>query len=177
MRITLPGQDIPLDLPDGKGVDLIWYEKLSALIKTLDAFLLSGAYSEGLYTPVLSSAGGTIPTFTGIALTGRYFKVGRMVTVRIVAGNVAGGTPGAGAFQLSVSLPLPVAANAIAGRVFAGAFNNAGTEGVAFADGAASATTAKLYKLGSSSNQVTLDCADFSNVSRGLSLTFLYPTD
>lgn len=175
MKIVLPGQDIHMDVP--QGVEPLWYEKFSLLFKSLDLFIQRGAYSEGSWTPVLSASGGTIPTFTATPLTGRYYKVGRICTVRIFASNTAGGTPGAGAFQLSASLPLPISASAIAGRLFAGAFTNSTTEGVAFADGVASGTVAKLYKLGSSSNQVTLDCADFTNVTRGLSLSFSYPVD
>lgn len=176
MKITIPGQDEPLSM-GGTPVNPTWYEKFSQLFKSLNLFLERGAYSEGTWTPVLTASGGTIPTFTGTPLVGRYYKTGRLCTVRIFAANVAGGTPGAGAFQLSVSLPLPIFASAVSGRLFAGAFTNSTTEGVAFADGVAGGTVAKLYKLGSSSNQITLDCADFNNVTRGLSISFTYPVD
>src|SRR5262245_36463242 len=146
-------------------------------MNVLDLFVQKGGYSENTYTPVLSASGGTIPTFTAVPLTGRYFKVGRLVTVRMAASNTAGGTPGAGSFQLSISLPLPVAANAIGGRTMAGAWTNSTTEGIAFAQGGAGAMTAQLYNLGSTSNQVALNCGDFTNVNRAINFMFTYPTD
>ena len=184
-KVTLPSQNIRMDTPTG--IEPVWYDKLNALaaqvaaqdvtLSTLAAFVQNGAYRELSYTPVLSSSGGTLPTFTATPLTGRAFRIGRLCFVRVAATNIAGGTPGAGAFQLSLSLPVPVAATAVAGRVTSGMWYNSTTESAAYADGAAGSSTVKMYSLASGGNQVALNCADFNNVTRGVSFALYYPTD
>jgi hypothetical protein len=61
------------------------------------------------YIPTLTAAGGTVPTYTGDAVTGRYCQIGKMVTLQFYFGNGGGGTPGAGAVNLFFSLPVEAA--------------------------------------------------------------------
>lgn len=154
------------------------YDKLFA---TLKDFTDAGAYDEGTYNPVLTSAGGgTVPTFTATPLTGRWIKIGRIMTVAVVARNTAGGTPGAGTNQLSLSLPQAVSSGSLGGRRFMGAFTNGTTDATAFFDVVASATTGALYQetvSGSKVSQVPLTCVDFNNVTRGFSFYFSYRTN
>ena len=161
-----------MDTPTG-GVDPIWYERFQ--------LLAAQAYSSSTYPNVaMSSSGGTPPTFTAPALTSNFSKIGKLVFMNVGGNNVAGGTPGAGAQQLSISLPLPVAADSLGGVEVAGTFANAGTEGICLVRLAAGAVTAPLLQQavsGSKVNIVALTCGDFNNVSRTLSLQFFYPVD
>ena len=75
-KVVLPSQTVLVDTPTG--VDPVWYEKLQALTARVNAmdtalagFIAAGAYSTGTWTPVFSSiGGGTVPTFTAVALNG-----------------------------------------------------------------------------------------------------------
>ena len=151
------------------------------LFNTLKEFTDAGAYTEGSYTPVLTSiGGGTVPTFTATPLTGKYAKVGRLVVAAAIARNTAGGTPGAGANQLVISLPLAASASAIGGRRMAGSFVNGTTEDLAFVDIVASATTAPMYQqqiVGTNADQVPLNCVNFSNATRGFAFFITYAVD
>jgi hypothetical protein len=188
--IVLPAQNIVVDQPTG--VDPIWYEKfrtMVAQIATLDSrvttletalasFIQHGAYSESTYTPVLTSiGGGTVPTFTATPLFGNCFKIGRVCFLRVGGINTAGGVAGAGANQLQMSLPFPVASSSIAARLNAGTYFNGGIGNLAFADGAPGASVVNLYKLTSSTSEVALNCADLNNVSRSVNFVFYYPTN
>jgi len=180
-KVVLPSPSVFIQVPSG--IEPIWYEKLQALtdrVNVLDAFVTNGGYSEATYTPVLSASGGTIPTFTATPLTGGYFKIGRLVTVRITASNTVGGTLGAGAQQLSVSLPLPIAANALSSRVPAGSYRNGTEAGLSLAEGVAGSSTALLFQQsvsGAKVVQTPLTNADFNNVTRTIAFSITYPTD
>jgi hypothetical protein len=181
MKVVIPGQNILVDDLNKSGVNPTWYERFSFLFSSLGMFMDKGAYSEGTYTPVLSATGGTVPTFTAIPLTGKYIKIGRAVMLQIVAQNTAGGTAGAGANQLSISLPLPVSSTAISGRAFAGSMLNGTATDLAFLDITAGSSTALLWQQtvsGSKVDQVALNCADFSNVTRAISFASItYPVN
>lgn len=180
-KIVLPSQTVHVD--EISGVDPIWYEKLQTLIarvNALEAFVANGAYSQTAYTPVLTSAGGTAPTFTAVPLSGAWVRLGSLVFVSVAGSNVAGGTPGAGAQQLSISLPKAVNATAPPSRVTAGSYLNGATESMAFAEFDAGAITAALYKqtiLGANANQAALTGADFNNATRAISWRFFYGID
>lgn len=151
-----------------------------AKFKTLDAFLKANAYSEGVYTPVLSASGGTIPTFTATALSGKWIKLGRVCFVNVTASNTAGGTPGAGTFQLSFSLPFAVNSTSLGARRLMGAYTNGGTVDLVFGDFLAGGTTSALFKqtvAGSNTAQANLNCVDFNNVTRSLSWLASYPVN
>jgi hypothetical protein len=179
MSFEIPGQMVTVDTPNG--VDPVWYEYLFQMFNSLKLFIARGAYSEGTYIPVLSApAGTTPPTFTAPTLTGRYVKIGALVTVQVAGNNTSGGTLGAGSGQLSVSLPFPVWSNSIGGRNLIGSWANAGSESLAFAQAAAGVMAVPLYKQviqGSNSNQTPLTGADFNNAARTVSWVFTYPMD
>jgi hypothetical protein len=177
VKLTIPGQNIKMDTPTG--IEPVWYEKLLMLFGSLKSFIENSAYREGSYTPVFSTlgGGGTIPTFTALALTGRYIRIGRICMVTMQARNTAGGTPGNGAQQLQMTLPFPVYAQSLGARGEIGMFANSTNEQMATAEIAAGSNLLTLYKLSSTSNQVALTCSDFNNVTRSLSWQFFYSTD
>jgi hypothetical protein len=146
---------------------------------TLKKFLDTGAYREGSYTPVLSTigGGGTVPTFTALAPSGKYIRMGRICNVTMQAQNTAGGTPGAGAQQLQMTLPFPVYASSLGARGEVGVFVNSTTESLATGHITAGSNQLALYKLSSTSNQVALTPSDFNNVTRSFSWQFFYSTD
>lgn len=176
MKLTIPGQNLKMDTPTG--IDPVWYEKLFTLFGSLKSFIENGGYREGSYTPVLSAiGGGTVPTFTLLPLTGHYIRIGRICMVTMQAKNTAGGTPGAGAQQLQMTLPFPVYLQSLGARGEIGMFGNSTLEQMATAEIAAGSNLLTLYKLSSTSNQVALTCSDFNNVTRSLSWQFFYSTD
>lgn len=170
-KIILPGQDVPIDRPNG--VDPIWYEKLQALtarVNSLQSLIDAGGYSEGVWSPVLSAPGGTLPTFTATPLTGRYVRVGHMIGFAVYANNIAGGVVGAGNFALSVSLPIAAAADALPRRIQLGIAQNSGIENIVLGEVAAGTPIINLYKVTGTSQVAVLVCADLNNVSRSLEL-------
>jgi hypothetical protein len=185
MTVTIPAQNIKMDV--STGIDPIWYDKIKALtdrVNYLDAqltaFNAAGAYAENVWTPVITSAGGTAPTFTNPTLTGVWIKVGHLMFLSISGNNTAGGTPGAGAQQLSVSLPFAVRATALPARITCGSFLNNLTQDLCFAQMTAGATTAPLYQQnisGSKADQVALTGADLNNATRGVFWRFYYGVD
>lgn len=186
MKIVLPGQDVTIDTPNG--VDPVWYEKLSQLnakVQYLETNLLplivaggaGGAYADAIYTPVLSAPGGTLPTFTATPLQGRYTRIGRMVSLSMYANNTAGGVNGAGAFQLSVTLPIPANVGFNPIRVMLGVSQNSGVENVVLGEIGIGGSTITLFKMTGTSQVAALNCADLNNVSRTLELFGWYRVD
>jgi len=76
------------------------------------------------FTPAIAVSGGTPPTYT-LAFTSRYKQVGKTVYVNIDWRNTSGGTPGAGANQITFSAP--VAAANVGTQILAGVSINAVT--------------------------------------------------
>lgn len=180
-NIVLPGQNVKIDTPTG--VDPLWYEKLKEItdgINSIAGMIAGGGYQAATYIPVLTSAGGTPPTFTAPVLSGLYVRMGNLCFCNISGGNTAGGTPGAGAQQLSVSLPFPVRSAALPATATFGSFVNAGTQDLVFGALLAGAITAPLFQQnisGSKANQVPLTGADFNNATRAIYWRFYYGVD
>jgi hypothetical protein len=177
-KVTIPQQNIHMDSPTKTGIEPIWYDKLKSLIdkvNSLDLMTTAGGYQTGVWTPVLTSAGGTPPTFTATPLTGTYTKIGNLVIANFIGVNSAGGTAGAGAQQLSISLPFPNLST-IGSTPWLGSYA-ATTNGPFAATIAAGASVAALYKLavsGAAVNFSALTGADFAAVARSLQGTIIY---
>ena len=62
-------------------------------------------YIEGTYNPVVTAPGGTPPTFATVVTS--VTTIGRLCLVTVDADNKLGGTAGAGAVQMFVTLPFP----------------------------------------------------------------------
>lgn len=180
-KVTLPSQNIRMDTPTG--IDPVWYDKLQALaakVNSLETFFAAGGYQTSTFVPVLTSAGGTPPTFTNPALSGLWVRVGNVMFVNITGSNTAGGTPGAGAQQLSISLPFAVRSVALPAKAIMGTFVNGANEQLVVGQLVAGAAVAPLFKqaiAGSNSNLVALTGADFNNVSRSVYWRFYYGVD
>jgi hypothetical protein len=90
-KIILPGQDVKIDALIG--VDPIWYEKLLAINKLVDALntgnlaglIADGGYSKGTWTPTLTFAtpGNLAVTYNAIT-GGVWTKIGRLVSASFV---------------------------------------------------------------------------------------------
>jgi hypothetical protein len=175
-KIVLPSQQVTVDT--ALGVDPVWYEKLQALTTRVNAmdtalagFIAAGAYSTGTWTPVLSSiGGGTVPTFTAVALNGRYIRIGNMVAFTVYGTNTVGGTPGAGNFQMQFTLPIPAATAINPRRVQLGIAQNAGVENVLMGEIAPSATQILLYNMTGASQVAPFYCSALNNVARAVEI-------
>jgi hypothetical protein len=87
-------------------------------------------YATTTWVPVLSSGAGTLPTFS--TNSGTYTQVGRLVFFNVFLNNTSGGTAGAGANQLSISLPFATGAVQLPVRVPLGSSLNGTNEDVIF---------------------------------------------
>ena len=77
--------------------------------------------AAGTFTPTVTVAGGTVPTYT--TNTGRYTRVGNRVVVEVLlTGN--GGTPGSGGTSFTIALPFTASASSPAGIFPCGAYRN-----------------------------------------------------
>ena len=176
-KIILPGQEVRVDIPNG--VDPVWYEKLQALTKqvnALEAFITAGAYSEQTsWTPVLSSiGGGTVPTYTATPLNGAYARIGHLVFFGAYSNNVAGGVAGAGAFQLQLALPIPAFPGANPIRVQLGVGQNAAIENVLLGQVVGGASQMRLFMMTGASQVANFNCVDQNNAVRGLEMFGMY---
>ena len=137
------------------------------ITEALRTFVSAGSYSEQAFTPVLTSiGGGTVPTFTQTPLGGYYARLGHLGVFGVYGTNIAGGTPGAGAFQLRVSLPSPA--------MQLGVGQNGGVENVMLGDIIAGASVMELYTMTGASQVATFKCQDMNNAVRSLELFGFY---
>jgi hypothetical protein len=120
------------------------------------------------YTPTLSVSGGTAPTYTRCFIN-RYCQVGKLVTVTGQWGNVEGGTAGAGAEPILITLPVPPKNNDDVHAGSAG-YNNGSTWSMGGIYLVASASKFVITEL----DWDFLTGAEQNNVDRSVSFTFTY---
>jgi hypothetical protein len=145
------------------------------IINALKPFVTAGAYSEAVWTPVLSSiGGGTPPTFTTKPLTGYYVRLGKLVIFSAYGSNTAGGVAGSGTNQLQLTLPLPAYAGINPIRVHLGVAQNSGVENLLEGQVVDSATQISLYQMTGISQMGPLTCASLNNVARSLEILGTY---
>ena len=145
------------------------------ITEALRTFVTAGAYSEQSFTPVLTSiGGGTVPTFTQTPLGGYYARIGHLGVFGVYGTNISGGTPGAGAFQLRVSLPSPAVPSTNPIRMQLGVGQNGGVENVMLGDIIAGASVMELYTMTGASQVATFKCQDMNNAVRSLELFGFY---
>lgn len=112
-------------------------------------------YSAGTWTPAVSSAGGTNPTFT--TASGTYTQVGRLVFFNVNLNNTTGGTAGSGAQQLSVSLPFTTASAQLPVRINRGSSLNGANEDIIYGTYPTGAgSTMLLWRQSEASNEPEL---------------------
>jgi hypothetical protein len=123
-------------------------------------------FKSGSFTPVVSSGGGTLPTFS--VASGTYTRIGRLVFFNIALENTSGGTAGSGSQQISVNLPFTTGANQLALKVPVGSVTNGTTEDVLYAQIDPNSGTMTLWVqtiLLSNLNFSVLNCGYFSNLN------------
>ena len=181
-KVILPAQNVNVDTPTG--VDPVWYDKFKTLfdkVNSLEAFFNAGGYASGSYVPVLTAAsGGTPPDFNSPALSAYWVQMGDVIFVSVSGANGAGGTPGAGSQQLSVTLPFPIRAQALPAKIMLGSFQNGTTEDLVFGTFLPSTATVPLFQQnisGSKADQVPLTGANFNSPQRGVYWRFFYGVD
>lgn len=131
------------------------------------------------YTPVLTAPGGTtVPTYVSLPLAGAYYRMGDIVFVNIIARNTTGGTPGAGAGQLNVSLPVLPKLAASKSIIPVGVFQNGGTqESALYGSFDVGITTMALWQQAVSGTRTVIDLlagADQNDPVRLLDMHFWY---
>lgn len=102
-----------------------------------------GTYIEGTWTPAVTAASGTAPTFA--VKSGTYTQIGDTVFCQVSLVNATGGTQGAGSGQLSVDLPVAASSSQINCIRSAGQSLNGASKAVVMAEVPASASTVKLW--------------------------------
>lgn len=128
-------------------------------------------YVENVWVPSVTAASGTAPTFTD-TFDGFYTRIGDIVHCQIALINTAGGTAGAGAGQLSVSLPVASHADQVASVADAGIGLNNTTDLALFIKKAPSVSAFEL-KLGNKFTALT--GADLNHASnRQIIIEFSY---
>jgi len=136
------------------------------------------SYTSGVYTPVLVGCS-TTPTFGTVPLSGNWVKIGNVMIVNIAAQNTTGGTAGAGG-GLSISLPVPIRANALSIRSVVGTGQDGVDEVILSAGLLASGVNGVLYYTtvsGSKTNEVPFTCSQLAAATRAITLQIMYPTD
>ena len=86
----------------GSGITFPATQSASSDVNTLDD------YEEGTWTPVISANGSGSPTFTLVAASGNYIKIGRQVTITCSYQYSSIGTVG-GSYAFMTGLPFTVA--------------------------------------------------------------------
>lgn len=132
------------------------------------------------YTPAVTVASGTAPTYTG-TVNGNYYVNGNLCFVDIFLQNTAGGTAGSGAGLISVSLPINSAVGA-----WANTGNSAYTSSIGYALNSAATRFMLVGLLSGNSSTIRLGYwssftaisqftgGDQSDTSRNIALHFYY---
>jgi hypothetical protein len=172
--VTEPG--IGADWGDVWDVVLQLPADIVATSITLDGGTPLSDYIESTWTPVVTAASGTAPTFT--TATGVFTRIGRMVFCQVILINSTGGTAGSGAGQLSISLPVNMSASQLKMRTPCGQGLDGTDELYVLTEKEASASTLKLYKgdvSGSNINISALTGGDLNDTNiRELRFEFNY---
>lgn len=144
---------------------------IAATSITLGAGTALEDYVESVWVPAITAASGTAPTFTD-TFDGFYTRIGDIVHCQVTLTNLAGGTAGAGAGQLSVSLPVASHADQVPSIADAGIGLNDTTDLTLFIKKAPSVSAFEL-KLGTKFTPLT--GADLNHASnRNIIIEFSY---
>lgn len=128
---------------------------------------------SGTFVPVLSSSGGTLPTFT--TNTGTYTQSGDVVSYFISLTNSVGGTAGNGSQQISITLPFATSASMLPVKVVIGTAMNGSQELTIYGTYPASGNVMVLWRFGSSTAIQPLTTGDLNNGNiRQITLTGTY---
>jgi hypothetical protein len=129
------------------------------------------------YTPqIMVAGGGTAPTYTSVA--GSFLVQQGVVFCDVDLSNTAGGTAGAGAGQLSISLPILPAAWVPPDMISLGGYSlNNATYGRIMGTLTAGSVWMGISRWSSSTALVILAGTDQNNATRTIRAHFWYQTD
>lgn len=137
------------------------------------ANLVKNAITEAptAFTPTpFTTGGGTAPTYA--TNSSKYFQIGKMVFVNIQLSNSSGGTAGAGAFQLKLTLPVAPAYSYNIGPV--GQATNSATFLALTATISSTTNSINLGHIASLTSNVQFLASQQDNGSRTIFLNFFY---
>jgi hypothetical protein len=128
------------------------------------------------FVPAITSGGGTLPTFS--SQLGNYVQVGALLFVQVDLDNTVGGTAGAGANQISLTLPMAASAGQLDGIMPAGSHLNGAAEDqlfIAIAPGAVSGLLYDADVVGTNTVIRPFTCAMLNDANtRDIELGFWY---
>lgn len=107
-------------------------------------FLNPVLYTTGSWVPAVSASAGTLPTF--VTASGTYTRIGRFVMIEGYLNNTSGGTAGAGAQAVSISLPFAPASGELPILIPVGVFINGAVTDALWGSIAAGVASMPLFK-------------------------------